>query len=64
VAAARPILDEEARALGETVFLMAPRSAGMLVLDKAEGVGFLHTSAGLEDRRGLSSELRTLTVRS
>jgi len=47
VAAARPILDEEARALGETVFLMAPRSAGMLVLDKAEGVGFLRAAPRL-----------------
>ncbi len=47
VAAARPVLDEEARALGETVFLMAPRSAGMLVLDKAEGVGFLRAAPRL-----------------
>jgi DNA-binding IclR family transcriptional regulator len=47
VAAARPILDEEARALGETVFLMAPRSTGMLVLDKAEGVGFLRAAPRL-----------------
>jgi DNA-binding IclR family transcriptional regulator len=44
---ARPVLDEEARALGETVFLMAPRSAGMLVLDKAEGVGFLRAAPRL-----------------
>ncbi len=47
VAAARPVLDEEARALGETVFLMAPRSTGMLVLDKAEGVGFLRAAPRL-----------------
>jgi DNA-binding IclR family transcriptional regulator len=47
VAAARPVLAEEARALGETVFLMAPRSAGMVVLDKAEGAGFLRAAPRL-----------------
>jgi IclR family acetate operon transcriptional repressor len=47
VAAARPVLDEEARALGETVFLMAPRSAGLVVLDKAEGEGFLRAAPRL-----------------
>jgi IclR family acetate operon transcriptional repressor len=47
VAAARPVLDEEARALGETVFLMAPRSAGLVVLDKAEGAGFLRAAPRL-----------------
>jgi IclR family acetate operon transcriptional repressor len=47
VAAARPVLDEEARALGETVFLMAARSAGLVVLDKAEGAGFLRAAPRL-----------------
>lgn len=47
VAAARPVLDEEARALGETVFLMAPRSGGLVVLDKAEGAGFLRAAPRL-----------------
>ena len=47
VAAARPVLDEEARTLSETVFLMVPRSGGMLVLDKAEGVGFLRAAPRL-----------------
>lgn len=47
VGAARPILDEEARAIGETVFLMAPRSAGLVVLDKAEGAGFLRAAPRL-----------------
>jgi len=47
VGAARPVLDEEARALGETVFLMAPRSAGLVVLDKAEGAGFLRAAPRL-----------------
>jgi DNA-binding IclR family transcriptional regulator len=47
VGAARPVLDEEARALGETVFLMAPRSGGLVVLDKAEGAGFLRAAPRL-----------------
>src|SRR5687767_5541734 len=47
VAAARPVLDEEARALGETVFLMAARSGGLVVLDKAEGAGFLRAAPRL-----------------
>jgi DNA-binding IclR family transcriptional regulator len=47
VAAARPVLDAEAHALGETVFLMAPRSAGLVVLDKAEGAGFLRAAPRL-----------------
>ena len=47
MAAARPVLDEEARLLGETVFLMAPRSAGLVVLDKAEGAGFLRAAPRL-----------------
>lgn len=47
VAAARPVLEEEARALGETVFLMTPRSAGLAVIDKAEGVGFLRAAPRL-----------------
>lgn len=47
VAAARPVLAAEARALGETVFLMAPRSVGLVVLDKAEGAGFLRAAPRL-----------------
>lgn len=44
VAAARPVLVDEAAALGETVFLVAARGGRLLVLDKAEGTGFLRAA--------------------
>lgn len=44
VLAARPVLEEEAAALGETVFLVAARSGSLVVLDKAEGTGFLRAA--------------------
>lgn len=44
VAAARPVLEGEARALGETVFLTAARAGRIVVLDKAEGTGFLRAA--------------------
>jgi IclR family acetate operon transcriptional repressor len=44
VAAARPVLVAEAEALGETVFLVAARDGRLLVLDKAEGRGFLRAA--------------------
>lgn len=44
VAAARPVLESEAAALGETVFLVAARAGRLLVLDKAEGSGFLRAA--------------------
>jgi IclR family acetate operon transcriptional repressor len=47
VSVARPVLEEEARALGETVFLTAPRGDAMVVLDKAEGSGFLRAAPRL-----------------
>ncbi len=47
VSVARPVLEEEARALGETVFLMAPRGGELIVLDKAEGRGFLRAAPRL-----------------
>jgi DNA-binding IclR family transcriptional regulator len=47
VGVARPVLEEEARALGETVFLMAPRAGELIVLDKAEGRGFLRAAPRL-----------------
>ncbi len=47
VGVARPVLEEEARALGETVFLTAPRGSAMIVLDKAEGAGFLRAAPRL-----------------
>jgi len=47
VAVARPVLEEEAAALGETVFLTGPRNVAMVVLDKAEGAGFLRAAPTL-----------------
>jgi DNA-binding IclR family transcriptional regulator len=47
VAVARSVLEEEASAIGETVFLTAPRGHSMIVLDKAEGAGFLRAAPRL-----------------
>ena len=44
VAAARPGLEVEAVATGETVFLVAARAGRLVVIDKAEGTGFLRAS--------------------
>lgn len=44
VAAARPELEAEARATGETLFLAAARGGRIVVLDKVEGTGFLRVS--------------------
>jgi IclR family acetate operon transcriptional repressor len=44
VAAARPVLEVEAQALGETVFLVAARAGRIIVLDKSEGEGFLRAA--------------------
>jgi len=44
VAAARPVLEVEAQALGETVFLVAARAGRIIVLDKLEGEGFLRAA--------------------
>jgi IclR family acetate operon transcriptional repressor len=44
VEAARPVLEEEAAGLGETVFLVAARAGRLVVLDKAEGTGFLRAA--------------------
>ncbi len=44
VAAARPLLESEAAALGETVFLVGARAGRLTVLDKAEGTGFLRAA--------------------
>jgi DNA-binding IclR family transcriptional regulator len=44
VAAARPALEAQARALGETVFLTAARGGRIAVLEKAEGAGFLRAA--------------------
>ena len=38
------MLEAEAAALGETVFLTAPRGGQIVVLDKAEGTGFLRAA--------------------
>ena len=42
--AARPILEEQAADLGETFFLVVARARGLVVLDKAEGTGFLRAA--------------------
>lgn len=44
VAAARPVLEDEADALGETVFLVGERGRRLVVLEKAEGTGFLRAA--------------------
>ena len=43
-AAARPVLEAEADSLDETVFLVAARAGRIVVLDKAEGAGFLRAA--------------------
>lgn len=44
VAAAHPILEQQARAFGETFFLVVARGGRLCVLDKAEGTGVLRVS--------------------
>lgn len=44
VVAARPVLEAQAEALGETFFLVAARAGRLVVLDKAEGTGFLRAA--------------------
>jgi DNA-binding IclR family transcriptional regulator len=44
VMAARPVLEAEARALEDTLFLTAARGGAITVLDKVEGTGFLRAS--------------------
>ncbi len=44
LAVAMPVLEEEAEALGETVFLVGARAGRPVVLGKAEGTGFLRAA--------------------
>jgi DNA-binding IclR family transcriptional regulator len=44
VVVARPVLEAEAEALGETFFLVALRAGRLVVLDKVEGTGFLRAA--------------------
>ena len=44
VAAARPVLEREAEALGETFFVVGARAGQLVVLDKVEGTGFLRAA--------------------
>ena len=44
VALARPVLEAEADALGETTFLVSARAGRLVVLDKVEGQGFLRAA--------------------
>lgn len=44
VLAARPVLEAESRALGETLFVVAARAGRLVVLDKVEGTGVLRAA--------------------
>ena len=44
VTLARPVLETEAEALGETAFLVSARAGRLVVLDKVEGTGFLRAA--------------------
>lgn len=44
VVAARPVIEHEAEVLGETFFLVAARAGQLVVLDKAEGTGFMRAA--------------------
>jgi DNA-binding IclR family transcriptional regulator len=44
VEASHPVLEEQAAAVGETFFLVAARAGKLIVLDKAEGHGFLRAA--------------------
>lgn len=44
VEASHPVLEEQAAAVGETFFLVAARAGKLVVLDKAEGNGFLRAA--------------------
>lgn len=55
VSAARPVLEAEAQALGETVFLVARRHGRLRVLDKVEGPGFLRAAPEIGD--GIPAEV-------
>jgi len=47
---ARPVLESTARALSETVFLCGARGSRVVVLDKAEGTGFLRAAPEVGSR--------------
>jgi DNA-binding IclR family transcriptional regulator len=49
-AAARPVLEAQALALGETFFLVVARAGELVVLDKAEGTGFLRAAPQVGSR--------------
>jgi DNA-binding IclR family transcriptional regulator len=44
VTAARPVMEAESRALGETLFVVAARARRLCVLDKVEGTGVLRAA--------------------
>ncbi len=50
VGLAREILEATAAQVGETLFLVAARSRGLVVIDKAEGTGFLRVSPQVGER--------------
>jgi DNA-binding IclR family transcriptional regulator len=49
VLAARPVLEDEAARLGETVFVVGLRHGQLRVLDKVEGSGFLRAAPAVGD---------------
>jgi len=50
VVAARPVLEVEAKSLGETLFLTAAREGEIAVLDKVEGPGFLRAAPRIGEK--------------
>jgi DNA-binding IclR family transcriptional regulator len=50
VAAARPILEAEVGEVGETFFLVGARAGALVVLDKAEGTGFVRAAPRVGSR--------------
>jgi len=50
VAAARPVLEREAAAVGETFFLVGARAGALVVLDEVEGTGVLRVAPRVGSR--------------
>ena len=61
-AAARAVLEAEALALGETFFLVVARAGELVVLDKAEGTGFLRAAPQVGSRVPVHATLRASSI--
>lgn len=48
--AARPVLERQAEALGETFFMVVARAGELVIIDKAEGTGLLRAAPRLGSR--------------